>query len=364
MGTALAVYIGEIGSPFAVSLVFPAYVVGLMPFAPARSAVADVTGSRRAVLVGTGATLAVLPLTLVGGICAPVGLRALYAAVAAGFSPVMLAVASQRGGDERRGREAGFFNSARAMGFTAGQLTVGALLGLLAPDALYLVLAGISLLSTLTVALIADPSSGPAAERSVSLSAVVASVRRRLLPSVGERAHRRNGLRWLYVALALRNMTVLGVVSLMPVCLTDRLGLSAFLDGRRAGEQPRRPGGLCVPVRPRRGHRRAEVAHRRRDGGQCGLRAGGCECDGLAGRPPHRRGRRVRGDRGGLRGRERAGADGDGAGRRRTGGDANRGRRTRGVVGPRGDRRQTAQSTKEPSISDSVWCSMYRRCIP
>nr|WP_264474878.1 MFS transporter [Salinirubrum litoreum] len=238
MGTALAVYIGEIGSPFAVSLVFPAYFVGLMLFAPVWGAVADVTGRRRAVLVGTGvgATLAVLPLTLVGGIYAPIGLRALYAAFAAGFSPVMLAVASQRGGDEGRGREVGFFNSARAMGFTAGQLTVGALLGLLVPDALYLVIAGISLVSTVTVALVADPAagsdSGPAADEDVSLSAVVAAVRRRLLPSVGERAHlRQNGLRWLYVALALRNMTVLGVMSLMPVFLTDRLGLSAFWMG-------------------------------------------------------------------------------------------------------------------------------------
>jgi hypothetical protein len=34
MGTALAVYIGDIGTPFEVSLVFPAYFVGLMLFAP------------------------------------------------------------------------------------------------------------------------------------------------------------------------------------------------------------------------------------------------------------------------------------------------------------------------------------------
>jgi hypothetical protein len=34
MGTALAVYIGDIGTPFEVSLVFPAYFIGLMLFAP------------------------------------------------------------------------------------------------------------------------------------------------------------------------------------------------------------------------------------------------------------------------------------------------------------------------------------------
>jgi MFS family permease len=57
-------------------------------------------------------------------------------------------------------------------------------------------------------------------------------VKRRLLPAKADREHlRTNGLRWLYVALALRNMTVLGVMSLMPVYLTGPVGVSAVLMG-------------------------------------------------------------------------------------------------------------------------------------
>ena len=244
MGTAMAVYVGREGSPFAVSMVLTAYFFGLMIFSPIWGAIADVTGQRRAVLLATSlvATLAVVPLVFVRGVWAPIGLRALYAIFAAGFAPVMLAIVSERGGETGRGRSMGFFNSARAFGFAGGQLIVGALLGLLAPDDLYLTIAGVSLISTLVVLAVADPTPNP--DRSPSLSELLAEVRRRLLPAVGDRDHlRTNGLQWLYVALALRNMTVLGVSSLMPVYLTGNLGVSAFVMGallalNHAGQVP------------------------------------------------------------------------------------------------------------------------------
>ncbi len=222
MGTAMAVYVGREGSEFAVSMVLTAYFLGMTVFAPVWGAVADVTGRRRAVMVGTGlaATVAVLPLTVVEGVWGPIGLRALYAVVAVGFQPVMLAVVSDLGGDEARGRSLGFFNSARGVGFAGGQVGAGVLLGLVAPAGLYLAIAALSLVSTLAAALVTDPS--PTPERAPSLGAVVAEIRRRLLPATEDREHlRTNGLRWLYVALALRNMTVLGVMSLLPVYLTE-----------------------------------------------------------------------------------------------------------------------------------------------
>ncbi|MDX1744739.1 MAG: MFS transporter, partial [Halobacteriales archaeon] len=118
MGTALAVYIGERGSPFAVSMVLTAYFLGLLLFSPVWGAVADVTGRRRAVLVATGglATVAALGLLVVDGVWAPIGFRLLYAVFAAGFAPVMLAIVSEHGGAEGRGREIGFYNTARATG--------------------------------------------------------------------------------------------------------------------------------------------------------------------------------------------------------------------------------------------------------
>ncbi|PSQ18591.1 MFS transporter [Halobacteriales archaeon QS_8_69_26] len=221
MGTAMAVYVGRSGSEFAVSMVLTAYFLGMTVFAPFWGAVADVTGRRRAVMVATGllATLAVLPLTVVDGVWGPIGLRALYAVFAVGFGPVMLAIVSERGGAEGRGQSLGFYNSARGAGFAGGQLVVGVLLGLLVPASLYLVIAAVSLLSTAAAALVADPT--PSTDRDPDAGEVLAEVRRRLLPAVDDREHlRTNGLWVLYVALALRNMTVLGVMSLMPVYLT------------------------------------------------------------------------------------------------------------------------------------------------
>ncbi len=247
MGTGLAFYVGEAGgSASLVGAVTTAYFLGMMLLSPFWGAVADVTGRRRAVLVVTGvaATLAVLPLLVVpgidttvtlgpvsiSGVYLPIGVRGVYAVFAVGFSPVMLTVASARGGDEDRGRSLGFFNSARAVGFTGGQLAVGFLLGVLAPAGLYLVIAVASLVSTVAAAFVADPT--PTPEETPSLGAVLSEVRRRLLPAAADRRHfSRNGLGWLYVALALRNTTVIGVMGLMPVYLPGRLGLTELQMG-------------------------------------------------------------------------------------------------------------------------------------
>ncbi len=232
MGTVLAVYIGERGSPFAVSLVMTAYWFGLMFFAPVWGAVADVTGRRRAVVVGTGllATAAVVPLTVIDGVWIPIGLRAMYAVFAAGFLPVMLSIVSVYGGRTGRGRSIGFFNSATALGFTLAQLLAGVLLGVLVPAAVLGVVAGISGLATLVLVWLADPTPDPAAEP--TLDELLAAIRSRLLPGAEERAHlRTNGLRWLYVALAVRNMTVLGVGSLLPPYLLDGVGVTTVVMG-------------------------------------------------------------------------------------------------------------------------------------
>jgi MFS family permease len=221
MGTAMAVYVGRIGSEFAVGMVLTAYFLGMTVFAPVWGAIADATGRRRAVLVVTGlcATAAILPLAVVDGVWEPIGFRALYAVFAVGFMPVMLSIVSEMGGDERRGRSMGFFNSARSVGFGSGQVLAGVLLGLLVPAGVYLVIAAASLLSTVASGLVADPTPDP--DEPPSAGDLVREIRRRLFPAVGDRGHlRTNGLRWLYVGLGLRNVTVLGVMSLMPVYLT------------------------------------------------------------------------------------------------------------------------------------------------
>jgi len=230
--TTLAVYVGRLGSPFEVSMVQTVNFVGMLLLAPVWGAIADITGRRRAVLLGSGllASAAGLPLLVVESVWGMIGIRGLYAAFVAGFVPVMLAVASAHGGATGRGRSIGFFNSAYAVGFTCGQLGAGFLLGLLFPEQLFAVVAAFSLLSTVVVLFLSDPAPQP--ERRPTAGELLAEIRSRLLPAVEDRAHlRRNGLRWLYVALALRNMTVLGVGSLLPPYLIDTVGVSAFVMG-------------------------------------------------------------------------------------------------------------------------------------
>ena len=232
MGTAMAVIIGRRGTPFAVSMVLTAYFLGKMVFAPAWGAVADITGKRRTVLVGTSllGVLAILPLAVAGGTWLPIGFRGLYAVFAAAFAPIMLTIVSVRGGEEGRGESVGFFNSAAAVGTTGAQLAAGVLLGLLVPSKLFLVIAGLALVTTIVVIFIKDPT--PTPERTPTLREVWSEVRRRLVPATGDRAHlTTNGLQWLYVGIALRNVTVLSVMSLMPVFLIERVGLSEFLMG-------------------------------------------------------------------------------------------------------------------------------------
>jgi MFS family permease len=244
MGTAMAVYVGREGSPLAVSAVATAYFAGLMLASPLWGALADVTGRRRAVMVVTGtlATLAAAPLAVADGVWAPVGLRGVYAVFAAGFAPVALTIASERGGAEGRGRSLGTFNSARSGGFAGGQFVAGLLLGAVARPELYLVVAGLSAVSTVAAAFLVDPTDDDSGASDPPVAAdggdpptraeLAGEVKRRLFPAAGERGHfRTNGLRWLYVALAVRNVTVLGVMALMAPYLVDIVGVAEAVMG-------------------------------------------------------------------------------------------------------------------------------------
>lgn len=232
MGTAMAVYVGRIGTPFEVSLVMAVYWFGLMVFSPVAGAIADVTGRRRGVLIGTAAlsTLSILPLTVVGGVWPQIGFRGLFAIFAGGFLPVMLTIVSERGGATGRGQSLGFFNSTQAIGFTLAQFLAGILLGLVAPWALYLFVAAVSATVVVAGLFIEDPT--PPVEGSPTLAEVTSEVKTRLFPATGDREHlRTNGLSWLYVAVLVRNMTVLGISSLLPVYLLGQVGVSEFVMG-------------------------------------------------------------------------------------------------------------------------------------
>lgn len=234
MGTGLAFYVDQGGgSSFAVGAVTTAYFLGIMLCSPAWGAIADATGRRRRLLVvaGAGATLATLPLFVTEAVWVQVGTRAVYAVFAAGMSPILLTIVSVEGGDAARGRSIGFYNSSRAVGFASGRFLGGVLVGLATPVALYGVVTTLAAVSAIAVLAVADPTPAPSSP-SVGHREILGEVRRRLLPAAEDRTHlKRNGLRWLYVALALRNVTIQGVMALMPVYLPKTLGLAGVVWG-------------------------------------------------------------------------------------------------------------------------------------
>ena len=225
--TGMAVYVGREASPFAVAMVLAAHSFGTMLFAPVWGAIADITHRRRPILVGTGAlaTVTLLLLSVIKEVWITIGLVALYAAFAAGFVPILLTIVSEHGGATGRGRAIGSFNSAKSLGATGGRFFAGVLLSLLAATSFFFVAAAGSLVATIAVALIDDPAAD--GRPLPSWRTLLAEVRRRIIP-VGEdrSALTANGLHWLYLAHGLRNMTISGLFSLMPVYLIVVVGTS------------------------------------------------------------------------------------------------------------------------------------------
>lgn len=232
IGTVMAVYVGERGSPFAVGMVVTVYSFVIIISAPVWGAVADITGRRRVLLLATAgfATVSVLPLVIVRGVWGPIGLRGVYAIFAAGFLPIVLTIVSNRGGLEARGRSLGSFNSVRSMGFTAALLGSGILLSQFTFRSIYVIIAGVSAVSVFAVVWVSDPTPNP--NRQPSVRELRKGIRERLLPGIGEReVLTTNGLHWLYVALALRNASWQGVASLLPVYLILHVGTTEFVMG-------------------------------------------------------------------------------------------------------------------------------------
>lgn len=249
MGTVMAVYVSRRGTAFAAGLVTSVYFFGLMVFSPVWGGIADVTGQRRRVLVVTGglATLSMLPLTVIAGIWLPLTFRFLFAVFAAGFLPVMLTIVGQQSDDSGRGRgrAIGLFSSAAAIGFMIAQFAAGALIDALSRPRVYLLLTGIAGIVAIVAVFVDEPSNRTA--DTVSLTEIVSEVRTRLVPTTSSAHLRQNGLQWLYVASFLRNMTVLGFVTLLPVYFIQDVGVTPTVMGLLLGVNPAiQIGGMYV----------------------------------------------------------------------------------------------------------------------
>lgn len=232
LGTVMAVYVGERGSPFAVGMIVTVYSFVIIIAAPVWGTIADMTGRRRVLLIVTAgfATVSILPLVLIRGVWGPIGIRGVYAVFTAGFLPIVLTIVSNRGGIEARGRSLGSFNSVRSMGFTVALLVAGVLLSYYTYQTIYLIIAAVSGVALLAVVLISDPTPDP--KQQPSFGELRRGIRKRLFPGIGEReVLMTNGLHWLYVALALRNASWKGLSSLLPVYLILNVGSSEMVMG-------------------------------------------------------------------------------------------------------------------------------------
>jgi MFS family permease len=244
MATVMAVYIGRVGTPLAVSLVLAVFFLGRMVFAPLWGAVADLTGSHRRVLLASSglAALTIPPLAVVDGIRGPLALRTLFAVFVAGFLPVMFTIMNERGGATDRGREVGLFGSAAAAGSMLGRSASGPLVDHFTREFVYVFLAVAGGFVVLTCLFVDDPTpeSSTGGAGIETWAAFVSTLRGRFLPTSGDgTAHlRTNGLHWLYVASLLRNATVIGMMSLLPVYLVAELDLSPATMGLLLGINP------------------------------------------------------------------------------------------------------------------------------
>lgn len=237
LGTAMAVYVGERASPFAVGMVLSSYFLGMVVFAPVWGVIADVTGRRRAVmlLVSIAATLVLVPLVFVTEVWLQIGLRGLFSMFTVGFLPIMLTIVSERGRGENRGRSVGFFTSTRSIGSASSQFAVGVLLGYLFPQQLYVFAVAISSITILSVLVLEDPT--PDSRGRLERRELLERIHERILPTAMIR-RLEDRLRWLYLLLVLRNVTVMGVMSLIPIYILQNVGSSEYTMGILLGLGP------------------------------------------------------------------------------------------------------------------------------
>ncbi|WP_324760968.1 MFS transporter [Haloarcula sp. GH36] len=237
--TTLAVFVGQQGTAFQVSLVTMSHFFALLLFAPAWGVIADITGKHREILVGAGivgsAMLFVLGFT--DGVWSPILLRGLYAVFFAAFPPLMLTVVSERDETQGRGRALGIFNSWRSVGFALGQFFAGLSLTLLAYLEIYVILGVVNLAATAVTWFVSNPV--PARDGKLRLDLLWSKFVTRLYPARGDRSHlTTHGLHWMYVAVCLQGLTFFGLLSLLPVYLTGEVGISETLMGAFLGFNP------------------------------------------------------------------------------------------------------------------------------
>jgi MFS family permease len=224
-------YLGTLGaSDFAISLLEAVWWAGILVFAPVWGAISDITGRRKALLAASiGLSAATIPLFgYLESTLAILLLKFIMSAFAAGFPPIALALASEYGDQDHRGRNMSVFNSSKSLGHIAGRIGAGILLSVLLFSETFWFLGAAGLLALIASLFLEQDGDG---EDDLTLETVKQKVRKRLIPSRDDGIFKKNGLIYLLTGIALRKAGTIGVFSLIVVYITQVRGLPAMLMG-------------------------------------------------------------------------------------------------------------------------------------
>lgn len=220
----------ELGaSLFEISLIESMFWLALLIFSPLWGASSDASGRRKPfLLVSILAAALVFPLfTLAESPYTVLALRFLFAALASAFPPAALAAMSVHAETEDRGKRIAPYHMSRGVGFLLGWGGAGIVLDLLGFHNTFYALAGVGVVGFL----IGTRITGIDTPEPVSLGEVWRKARERWIPSWHDGALHVRGLPYLYAAIFLRKMGLIGLFSLIVVYAVHELGFSRSLTG-------------------------------------------------------------------------------------------------------------------------------------
>ncbi len=151
-------------------------------------------------------------------------LRGLIGLILPAYISPILALVSEEVRREKRGERLGWFNSIRSLGSTTGLFLVSFLVVFMPLNSIFQLLAFLGVFSVLPLLL------GPGCLTEFSLpkfNRILTDIKERLFPSTeGRWVLKEKGLIYIYLALALRVICIVGFSSFLPIYIVRELGYS------------------------------------------------------------------------------------------------------------------------------------------
>lgn len=209
-------------SNFQISLISSVNWLGILLFSPIWGALSDTLGERKKLIVlsSVGTALAYFLFIPFHSYWAIIFLSLLASVLGAGFTPISLALVSDKTKKRNRGKRMSVFNSTRSLGFFLGRISYWFLIfsisTILFQFWIVFLLIGVSTLLSFVL-----PSSKIQVESSISFGEFLKKVKRRLIPSMeGLNLHEKGAI-FLLIAVAIRKGAIVGIFSLLFVYMAE-----------------------------------------------------------------------------------------------------------------------------------------------